>query len=739
MSNEAGSHLFLPSANDIPFGKTLSSRSMRSIQEEEPVLDPIGRSPSTTVPTPDAEYFGSPNDDRGFGPSFSYVAEQGRMAKGSDTEEEEEEELAWAKHTSIVTDYGEDVWVKPSPRLGVQLTAPEAMRGSRRNSKLARGTSDEVDDELEDPMTFTKFNSLLTDGGEDVRWGAFLTDDPLATTASRVRSQARIESLRAQSAAEDLTFGRFNSMRSNQGEELPIGKQGSLVTDFGDEEMVGNMPSLITKTMTKFLHERGSIDGLEDTFQAAAFASAAASAVAPGMPGYPNFQQPRDSLLNEAPAQVPPGVLPQAAQARGRPAIPPPAFLPLGEENPGLPLRNLPQLSPPPATNSLPIGAGGFSPGGLLNLAQGQAGASVPPLYGGQGASPTAAAIQAQAAQMAHERLLMADASERFRQVGLDAGLSQLQPPSLGMDPRLASLVAAQSAFQPPNVTSFGGLPMAPQMGQSGPMPAGDLETMLTENLLKQRHHLQQLQLHQVQQQQMQLQQLMQAQQQQQQQQQPQLQQQLGLQAQLLMQQPALQSSVPPIGQAPRGGRGQERPNQRDTRGKEKSSPSKRQKEKQTTVMLRNLPVGYSRDMLVALMNRYGFEACFDFVYIPINFRTQAMFGYAFVNFVDELKALRARQVFEGFTEWGVETDKVCEVSWSDMHQGLLAHVNRYRSSPVMHESVPDEYKPAVYSQGQRVAFPAPTKRIRVPRIRRAPEGGEDDGGEDDFGLDGDI
>eukprot|EP00435_Cladocopium_sp_Y103_P003444 s4945_g1.t1 len=140
---------------------------MRSIQEEEPVLDPIGRSPSTTVPTPDAEYFGSPNDDRGFGPSFSYVAEQGRMAKGSDTEEEEEEdlELAWAKHTSIVTDYGEDVWVKPSPRLGVQLTAPEAMRGSRRNSKLARGTSDEVDDELEESHFFAPKKNHV-----DLRW-----------------------------------------------------------------------------------------------------------------------------------------------------------------------------------------------------------------------------------------------------------------------------------------------------------------------------------------------------------------------------------------------------------------------------------------------------------------------------------------------------------------------------------------------------------------------------------------
>lgn len=30
-----------PEGNDIPFGKTLSTRSMRSIQEEEPVLAPL--------------------------------------------------------------------------------------------------------------------------------------------------------------------------------------------------------------------------------------------------------------------------------------------------------------------------------------------------------------------------------------------------------------------------------------------------------------------------------------------------------------------------------------------------------------------------------------------------------------------------------------------------------------------------------------------------------------------------
>jgi phosphatidylglycerophosphate synthase len=64
-------------------------------------------------------------------------------------------------------------------------------------------------------------------------------------------------------------------------------------------------------------------------------------------------------------------------------------------------------------------------------------------------------------------------------------------------------------------------------------------------------------------------------------------------------------------------------------------------------------------------------------------------------------------------------------------HKGLGAHIERYRNSPVMHESVPDEYKPAMYTRGVRVPFPPPTKNLRMPRIRklgpRCDDGGPDD------------
>mmetsp|Transcript_3966 Transcript_3966/g.11911 ORF Transcript_3966/g.11911 Transcript_3966/m.11911 type:complete len:587 (-) Transcript_3966:73-1833(-) len=146
-----------------------------------------------------------------------------------------------------------------------------------------------------------------------------------------------------------------------------------------------------------------------------------------------------------------------------------------------------------------------------------------------------------------------------------------------------------------------------------------------------------------------------------------------------------------------------------------------------TTVMLRNLPEGFSRSMLIRMLDEAGFVGFYDFVYMPMNFRTKSSFGYAFVNLVAPHVAQYCYDHFQGFRRWGVQTDKVCEVSWSDMHQGLMAHIHRYRNSPVMHESVPDEYKPVVYARGVRVPFPPPTKKLRVPRIRRSPEGFGDD------------
>jgi len=92
--------------------------------------------------------------------------------------------------------------------------------------------------------------------------------------------------------------------------------------------------------------------------------------------------------------------------------------------------------------------------------------------------------------------------------------------------------------------------------------------------------------------------------------------------------------------------------------------------------------------------------------------------GYAFVNLVSMQEKQRFLSHFQGFSEWGSNSKKVCKVISCEESGGLDACVNRYRNMSVMHSAVPDEYKPALYRLGQRVPFPAPTKRVRNPRTQ---------------------
>lgn len=151
-----------------------------------------------------------------------------------------------------------------------------------------------------------------------------------------------------------------------------------------------------------------------------------------------------------------------------------------------------------------------------------------------------------------------------------------------------------------------------------------------------------------------------------------------------------------------------------------------------TTVMMRHLPNHFTRTLLLSLLDSEGFRGCYDFVYIPVDFAKSRGFGYAFVNLISHKEALRLRQVFDGYvypmpsgaaasqeeTEAG-QVQQTCEVSWGHPLQGLVAHIERYRNSPVMHKDVPEEFKPVLLRGGVRVQFPPPTKRIRAPRLKR--------------------
>ena len=131
-----------------------------------------------------------------------------------------------------------------------------------------------------------------------------------------------------------------------------------------------------------------------------------------------------------------------------------------------------------------------------------------------------------------------------------------------------------------------------------------------------------------------------------------------------------------------------------------------------TTVMMRNLPNKLDRTTILQLLETHGYAKTFDFIHLPIDQRSKhttghSSKGYAFINFIEPRYAQSFRDCFTGFDAWGVNSTKKCEVCWSSTLQGLAAHVDRYRNSPLIRKSVPFAFRPCLFVNGEPAAFPS--------------------------------
>lgn len=103
-----------------------------------------------------------------------------------------------------------------------------------------------------------------------------------------------------------------------------------------------------------------------------------------------------------------------------------------------------------------------------------------------------------------------------------------------------------------------------------------------------------------------------------------------------------------------------------------------------TTMMIRNMPGRYSQNDLMNDLQQLGFAGTYDFLYIPIDKRTAANVGYAFVNFVDHIWAQRCAERFEGyrFSHQKRSSNKLGTVSVAFL-QGLEKNLQHYENSAV--------------------------------------------------------
>lgn len=139
-----------------------------------------------------------------------------------------------------------------------------------------------------------------------------------------------------------------------------------------------------------------------------------------------------------------------------------------------------------------------------------------------------------------------------------------------------------------------------------------------------------------------------------------------------------------------------------------------------TTVVMRNIPNRFSHVTLTTVLDNHGFSGAYDLVYVPVDFATGVSYGYAFVNLTSAEGVEGFIAHFDGFSDWDGQSKKVCRVVPCDSNESPSERIERYRNLRVMHASVPDTFKPVMYSAGQRVPFPAPTKKLRPPRVQGA-------------------
>jgi hypothetical protein len=145
-----------------------------------------------------------------------------------------------------------------------------------------------------------------------------------------------------------------------------------------------------------------------------------------------------------------------------------------------------------------------------------------------------------------------------------------------------------------------------------------------------------------------------------------------------------------------------------------------------TTVMLRNIPNKYTREMLVKVLNQH-YRGHYDFMYLPIDFKNKCNVGYGFVNFRTGDACERFIKQFHGVDVRqclpGINSKKVAEVTPA-RQQGLTENVRRLRNSPVMNQLIDHpEWMPLLLDKdGHAEVFPLPDQPVPPIKPRGKPQ-----------------
>ena len=126
-----------------------------------------------------------------------------------------------------------------------------------------------------------------------------------------------------------------------------------------------------------------------------------------------------------------------------------------------------------------------------------------------------------------------------------------------------------------------------------------------------------------------------------------------------------------------------------------------------TTVLVRNVPAGFTQDELIALFRSLGY--LFNFFYCPVDFRTRRNIGYLFIDLIAPEMARDFMTKFHGYPLPFYKSNKVCVVSWARV-QGWYQNVENYKESTIL--NLGRDFRPRLFDDMGSIEIPFPGRRF---------------------------
>jgi hypothetical protein len=124
--------------------------------------------------------------------------------------------------------------------------------------------------------------------------------------------------------------------------------------------------------------------------------------------------------------------------------------------------------------------------------------------------------------------------------------------------------------------------------------------------------------------------------------------------------------------------------------------------DRRTTVMIKNIPNKFNRDMLLNIIDK-NFKGAYDIFILPTDVNRYKNFGYSFINFTCSYYIPNFYYLFNGKKWSNTNSQKMCEITYSKIQgrNNLLQHYSnkiifrndeakKYNSEKYI---IPNEYK----------------------------------------------